>query len=149
LGVRPSDHYSFIVWASPVGPYFKSGVIKPIDLLVTTDVHRAPPKGSGHVKAIGNYAPVFKTQQEAKKKGFSEVVFLDARFERFVEEAGASNFFCYTEKDNTLHTPSLGAILEGVTRDSVLKLAKDSGINVSNIELLSYEIVLDTQWQHC
>ncbi len=105
-----------------------AGKITPIDVLVATDVHRAALLGSGAVKAIGNYVPAFLAQKEAKEKGFNEVLFLDSRYDHFVEEAGAANFFCVSKGE--LKTPSLGTILEGVTRSSIMQLAKDNGIRV-------------------
>jgi len=134
LGVAPSPSYTFVVWASPVGSYFKAGKITPINLLAATDVHRAPPKGSGSVKAIGNYAPCFLSQKHAKDKGFSEVLFLDALTEKHVEEAGASNFFSIG-KDGIIRTPELGAILSGVTRQSVIQIARDKGYKVKEYKL--------------
>eukprot|EP01087_Luapelamoeba_hula_P013643 TRINITY_DN3900_c0_g1_i1.p1 TRINITY_DN3900_c0_g1~~TRINITY_DN3900_c0_g1_i1.p1 ORF type:complete len:257 (+),score=31.67 TRINITY_DN3900_c0_g1_i1:291-1061(+) len=130
LGVSPSPSYTFCTFASPVGSYFKGGRVTPISLLVPTTVHRAAPKGSGDVKAVGNYAPCFAAQKSAKDDGFAEVLVLDAREDKYVEEAGASNFFCVL-KDGTIVTPGLlGSILPGVTRDSVITLLRDRGYNV-------------------
>jgi len=87
-------------------------------------------KGSGDVKAIGNYAACFLSQKSAKDSGFSEVLFLDAKEEKYVEEAGASNFFCVL-KDRTIVTPGLlGTILPGVTRASIIQLMRDRGYTV-------------------
>jgi len=87
-------------------------------------------KGSGDVKAIGNYAACFLSQKSAKDSGFSEVLFLDAKEEKYVEEAGASNFFCVL-KDRTIVTPGLlGTILPGVTRASIIQLMRDKGYTV-------------------
>jgi branched-chain amino acid aminotransferase len=123
LGVAPAPEFAFLVYASPVGPYFKGG-LTPIRLLVTRDFHRAAPKGTGGVKAIGNYAPGMLPSSHAKRKGFAEVVYLDAVEERYIEEVGAANFFALF--GDTLVTPALsGSILSGVTRDSVLQLAAE------------------------
>jgi branched-chain amino acid aminotransferase len=138
LGVAASHSYTFCIFASPVGPYFKGG-LKGIDLLVS-DWHRAARKGSGSTKAIGNYAPVFKAQKEAKLNGFTEALFLDGAQDRYVEEAGASNFFALM-KDGTLHTPELtGSILPGVTRESVINLARKLGVRVSERKLPIEEV---------
>ncbi|KAL6075993.1 Branched-chain-amino-acid aminotransferase [Balamuthia mandrillaris] len=135
LGVGPSSAYTFTIYASPVGNYFKDGPKKGIELLASTDVHRAAPKGSGWVKCIGNYAPCFAPQQKAKKEGFAEVLYLDAKHEKYVEEAGAANVFCVTA-DGTLYTPSLeGSILPGVTRKSIIQLARDRGYKVEEKRL--------------
>jgi len=105
LGVAPSHEYTLCIWASRVGASFKGGKVTPIALLASTSTHRASPKGSGDVKAIGNYAACFLSQKAAKDSGFAEVLFLDAKEEKYVEEAGASNFFCVL-KDRTIVTPA-------------------------------------------
>ena len=123
LGVAPSSEYTFMVYCSPVGPYFKGG-LSPIKLIVTNDYHRAPLKGTGGVKAVGNYVPGMLPSGQAKKHGFAEVIYLDAAEEKFIEEVGAANFFAIY--GNKLVTPKLtGSILPGITRDSVLFLAKN------------------------
>lgn len=122
LGVAPAPSYTFCVYVTPVGPYFKTG-FKPIRLLVTTDHHRAALKGTGGIKAIGNYAAGMLPARGAKAQGFAEVIYLDSVKERYIEEVGAANFFCL--KENTISTPALtGSILPGVTRKSVLYLAR-------------------------
>ena len=122
LGVAPSSDYTFMVYCSPVGPYFKGG-LAPIKLIVTNDYHRAPLKGTGGVKAVGNYVPGMLPSGVAKKQGYAEVIYLDAAEEKYVEEVGAANFFAIF--GNKLVTPELtGSILPGITRDSVLFLAK-------------------------
>jgi branched-chain amino acid aminotransferase len=123
LGVNPSPSYTFLVYASPVGPYFKGG-LQPIKLLVTTEYHRAAPGGVGGVKAIGNYAAGLLPKHQAKDAGFQEVIYLDARENKYVEETGAANFFYI--RGNTLYTAALnGSVLPGVTRRSILQLAAD------------------------
>ncbi len=122
LGVAPAPEYTFIVYVSPVGPYFKTG-FKPIKLMFTREYHRAAPKGTGGAKVIGNYAGTMLPAKMVKAKGFNECIYLDAREEKYIEEVGAANFFCI--KGNTLVTPRLGSILPGITRNSVLRIAKD------------------------
>jgi branched-chain amino acid aminotransferase len=123
LGVAPSTEYTFMVYCSPVGPYFKGG-LSPIKLIVSTDYHRAPLKGTGGVKAIGNYVPGMLPSGNAKKKGFAEIIYLDAAEEKYVEEVGAANFFAII--DGKIITPKLtGSILPGITRDSVMHIAKE------------------------
>ena len=123
VGVAPATEYSFIVYVSPVGPYFKGG-LKPIKLVVTNDFHRAPLKGTGGVKAIGNYVPGMLPSSLAKSKGYAEVIYLDAAEEKYIEEVGAANFFAVI--DGKVITPELtGSILPGITRASVLHLAKN------------------------
>ena len=123
LGVAPSSEYTFLVYCSPVGPYFKGG-LAPIKLVVTNDYHRAPLKGTGGVKAVGNYVPGMLPSGAAKKQGYAEVIYLDAAEEKYIEEVGAANFFAIF--NNRMVTPKLtGSILPGITRDSVLFLAKN------------------------
>jgi len=124
LGVKPVEEYTFMVFVSPVGPYFKGGV-KPLRLIVSNDYHRAAPKGIGNAKAIGNYSASLYPLTEAKNRDFDEVIYLNAKDEKFVEEIGSANLFVLTE--NTIKTPKLdGSILPGITRDSVITLAKDT-----------------------
>ena len=97
--------------------------------MVSEDYHRAAPGGSGSVKAIGNYAPGMMPSKNAKKEGFAEVIYLDAVHHRYVEEVGAANFFCV--KDGVIHTPELtGTILPGITRASIIDLARHFGYEV-------------------
>ena len=124
LGVKAVEEYTFMVFVSPVGPYFKGGV-KPLRLTVSNDYHRAAPKGIGNAKAIGNYSASLYPLTEAKNRDFDEVIFLNAKDEKFVEEVGSANLFVLT--GNTIKTPKLdGSILPGITRDSVITLAKDT-----------------------
>ena len=136
LGVKPVEEYTFMVFVSPVGPYFKGGV-KPLRLIVSNDYHRAAPKGIGNAKAIGNYSASLYPLTEAKNRDFDEVIFLNAKDEKFVEEVGSANLFVLT--GNTIKTPKLdGSILPGITRDSVITLAKDTiGLEVleTNVNL--------------
>jgi len=129
LGVAPSTEYTFMVYCSPVGPYFKGG-LAPIKLIVSTQYHRAPLKGTGGVKAIGNYVPGMLPSGDAKKKGFAEIIYLDAAEEKYVEEVGAANFFAII--NGKMITPKLtGSILPGITRDSVIHIAKEKlGLDV-------------------
>ena len=124
LGVKPVEVYTFMVFVSPVGPYFK-GDIQPLKLKVSNKYHRAAPKGIGNAKAIGNYSASLLPLIEAKNSGFDEVIYLNAKDEKFVEEVGSANLFVLT--GNTIKTPKLdGSILPGITRDSVITLAKDT-----------------------
>jgi len=123
LGVKPVEEYTFMVFVSP-GPYFKDGV-KPLRLTVSNDYHRAAPKGIGNAKAIGNYSASLYPLTEAKNRDFDEVIFLNAKDEKFVEEVGSANLFVFPFPP--IKTPKLdGSILPGITRDSVITLAKDT-----------------------
>jgi branched-chain amino acid aminotransferase len=146
LGVQAAPEFTFIIYASPVGPYFKGGM-SPISLQVADEFHRACIGGSGGVKAIGNYAPGIVPSKRAKESGFSEIIYLDAREHRYVEEVGAANFFCV--KDGTVYTPFLsGSILPGITRMSVIQLAKDLGHQVKECKV-DIELALSADEAFC
>ncbi len=146
LGVAPAPEYTFMVYVCPVGPYFKGGMT-PISLKVSDEFHRAAPGGSGGVKAIGNYAPGMMPSKMAKKDGYAEIIYLDAAEHRYIEEVGAANFFCL--KDGILHTPALtGTILPGITRASIIELARSEGIEVFE-EKVSIDAVLEADECFC
>jgi branched-chain amino acid aminotransferase len=127
LGVRPASEVTYSVIASPAGAYF-SGGIKPVTLWLTTEYARAGEGGTGAAKCGGNYASSLAGQLEGIENGCDQAVFLDASTHTYVEELGGMNLFFVT-KDNRLITPELtGSILEGVTRSSVLALAKEMGL---------------------
>lgn len=127
LGVRPAAEYLYAVIAAAVGPYFKGGA-PAVSLWVTRDYSRAAPGGTGEAKCGGNYAASLVAQAEAIRQGCDQVVFLDAVERRWVEELGGMNIF-FAFADGSLVTPPLGGtILPGITRDSILRLARDLGI---------------------
>ena len=130
LGVNsPSSTYTYLVIASPAGPYFKGGV-KPVKVWLSTDYTRAAPGGTGEAKCGGNYAAAFVAQAAATARGCDQVVWLDAAEHRWVEETGGMNvYFVYGSGPSArIVTPSLtGTLLPGVTRDSLLSLAGDLG----------------------
>jgi branched-chain amino acid aminotransferase len=129
LGVRPAKKVTFCLIASPVGPYFASGV-KPVKIWVSVDYTRAAPGGTGAAKCAGNYAASLIAQQEASAHGCDQVCFLDAVEHRWVEELGGMNLY-FVYSDGSIVTPELtGTILEGVTRSSILDLAGDLGHKV-------------------
>ena len=128
LGVSPAPEYTFLIYVSPVGPYFKGG-LEPTSLKISEEHHRAAPGGSGGVKAIGNYAPGMVPSMNAKSEGFAEIIYLDAVNHKYIEEVGAANFFCV--KDGIISTPELtGTILGGITRLSIIELARSKGYEV-------------------
>jgi branched-chain amino acid aminotransferase len=128
LGVKPSAEYIFAVIASPVGSYFKGGPA-PVSIWVSENYTRAAIGGTGAVKCGGNYAASLRAQAEAIAHGCDQVVFLDAVERRYIEELGGMNIF-FVFDDGTLLTPPLGTILPGITRDSILTLARESGTTV-------------------
>jgi branched-chain amino acid aminotransferase len=129
LGVRPSAEYLYVLIASPVGSYFSGGV-KPVSVWVSGAYTRAAPGGTGAAKCGGNYAASLAAQAEAMENGCDQVVFLDAVQRRWVDELGGMNVF-FVYDDGTLATPPLGGtILPGITRESVMTLARDQGRTV-------------------
>ena len=128
LGVRPSSKYLFLLIASPAGNYFPAG-IKPVSVWLSKEYVRAAPDGTGEAKFAGNYAASLIAQAQAAKQGCDQVVWLDAIERRFIEEMGWMNLYFVYGKKNEIVTPSLtGSLLAGITRDSILQLAKDLGM---------------------
>uniref|UniRef100_A0ACD6A5V6 Uncharacterized protein n=1 Tax=Avena sativa TaxID=4498 RepID=A0ACD6A5V6_AVESA len=131
LGLAPATEYTLLIYVSPVGNYFKEG-LAPINLIVEHNFHRAVPGGTGGVKTIGNYASVLKAQTIAKANGYSDVLYLDAVHNKYLEEVSSCNIFIV--KGNTISTPPIeGTILPGITRKSIIELAKSKGYEWRNV----------------
>jgi branched-chain amino acid aminotransferase len=129
LGVRPAREVRYLLIASPVGSYF-SGGIRPVSIWLSSTYTRAAVGGTGAAKCGGNYAASLAAQLEAGEHGCDQVCFLDAVERRWVEELGGMNLY-FVHGDGRLVTPELtGTILEGVTRSSILALAKELGLDV-------------------
>ncbi len=127
VGVKPADEYLFVVFAGPVGPYFKEG-FKPVKFQIVEDYDRAAPLGTGTFKVGGNYAASLKSGQRAHDEGFSNCIYLDAIHKKYIDEAGAANFFGI--KNNTYCTPKSSSILPSITNMSLRQLAADMGMKV-------------------
>ena len=133
LGVRPAHEYLFIVIASPAGAYFPRGV-QPVSVYLSEDYIRAAPGGTGDVKCAGNYAASLLAQEQAIAAGCDQVVWLDATEKRYVEEMGGMNLFFVRGRgaDAELVTPELtGTLLPGITRDSLITVARELGHTVT------------------
>ena len=128
LGVRPAAKVNYYVIGSPAGAYFSSG-IAPVSIWLSTQYTRAGHGGMGSAKTGGNYAASLIAQQEAYEQGCAQVLFLDAQEGKYLEELGGMNVVLVT-KDKRLITPDSDSILEGITLDSVLRLARDRGYTV-------------------
>jgi len=140
LGVHPSNHYYFYVILSPVGAYYAAG-FNPVSIMVEDHFVRAVAGGTGEAKTGGNYASSLKAGMEAKQKGFDQVLWLDGKERRYIEEVGAMNmFFAYGNRIVT--APLTGTILSGVTRDSVLKLAPTLGYEVEE-RMIDVNVLMD------
>jgi len=143
LGVRPANSYLYVLIASPAGPYFPRG-LKPVTVWLSEDYTRAAPGGTGEAKCAGNYAASLVAQAQAAAEGCDQVVWLDAIEHRYVEEMGGMNIFFVVRSgdDVTLVTPALnGALLPGVTRDSLLSMVRELGFRAEE-RLISTE-----EWQ--
>jgi branched-chain amino acid aminotransferase len=129
LGVRPANEYLFMVIAASTGNYFKSGA-PAVSLWVSEHYNRAGPGGTGAAKCGGNYAASLVPIAEAMRAGHDQVVFLDAKEHRWIEELGGMNVF-FVFDDGTVRTPPLSdTILHGVTRDCLIALAREEGLTV-------------------
>ncbi len=127
VGVSPSDEYTFLVFVTPVGPYFKEG-FKPTKQMISRKFDRAAPQGTGHLKVGGNYAASMRAGEIAHKEGYSSVLYLDSREKKYIDEAGPANFFAI--KGNKYITPLSNSILPSITNMSLIQLVQDMGLEV-------------------
>jgi branched-chain amino acid aminotransferase len=139
LGVHPSSEYLFFIIAGPVGAYYPEG-FSPTKIFVTEEYCRAVPGGTGNCKAGGNYAASLYASEIAKGMGYTQVLWLDAVERKYVEEVGTSNMF-FLIGDELITAPLAGTILPGVTRDSVIRLAKHWGVKVAERRLSMDEVM--------
>lgn len=131
LGVAASNTYKFIIILSPVGPYYESG-LAPTRIYVENEFVRSAPGGTGYAKIGGNYASAMIAEQKAHDMGYDQVLWLDAKEGKYVEEIGTSNAFF--KIDGELYTAPLeGTILPGITRDSMITVMKDWGYKVNEV----------------
>ncbi|HPF37131.1 MAG TPA: branched-chain amino acid aminotransferase [Phycisphaerae bacterium] len=138
IGVRPADEYMFIVFVTPVGPYFKTG-FKPVHLIVEEEIDRAAPLGVGNAKVGGNYAAGMRASVRAKERGYTEVLYLDAKHKKFIDESGPANFFAIT-KDGQYITPKSESILPSITNKSLITLADEMGMRPERRQIAVDEI---------
>ena len=127
VGVKPADEYLFMIFVTPVGPYFKEG-FAPVDMLITPGIDRAAPLGTGHIKVGGNYAGSLTALKLAHDKGYASALFLDAKEKKYLDEAGPANFFGI--KNNTYITPASPSILPSITNKSLQEIAASMGMKV-------------------
>jgi branched-chain amino acid aminotransferase len=125
VGVKPGSEYTFIIFVTPVGPYFKGGVV-PVNMLVSRDVDRAAPMGTGTFKVGGNYAASMRAIVAARQGGYSNTLFLDAKEKKYIDECGPANFFGI--KNNTYITPKSSSILNSITNMSLIQIAESLGM---------------------
>lgn len=127
VGVSPSTEYTFLIFVTPVGPYFKEGFM-PTPMVILREYDRAAPHGTGTFKVGGNYAASLTAGAKAKSLGYSAVLYLDAREKKYIDECGPANFFGI--RDNTYITPKSESILPSITNKSLMQLAEDIGLKV-------------------
>lgn len=127
VGVRPATEYEFIIFVTPVGPYFKGG-FQTTPFVIMRQYDRAAPLGTGTYKVGGNYAASLVAGMHAHELGYSAVFYLDAKEKKYIDECGAANFFAI--KDNTYITPDSTSILPSITNKSLMVLAEDLGLKV-------------------
>lgn len=129
IGVKPATEYMFILFVSPVGPYFKGG-FQTTPFVIMREFDRSAPLGMGKYKVGGNYAASLVAGQKAHEMGYSNIFYLDAKEKKFIDECGAANFFGI--KNNTYVTPKSSSILPSITNKSLMQLALDLGMTVEN-----------------
>jgi branched-chain amino acid aminotransferase len=129
LGVRPAKSYLFYIIIGPVGAYYKEG-LNPVKIYVEDKYIRAALGGLGEAKTLANYAASLLAAEEAKQKGFTQVLWLDGVQRKYVEEVGTMNMF-FVIDDEVITAPLEGTILPGITRDSVIHMVKDWGMKMS------------------
>ncbi|MFC1883337.1 branched-chain amino acid aminotransferase [Thermodesulfobacteriota bacterium] len=139
LGVRPANEYLFFIIIGPVGAYYKEG-LNPVKIFVEDKYIRAGKGGTGEAKTAGNYAASLLAAEEAKEKGYTQVLWLDAAERIFVEEVGTMNMF-FVIDDEVITAPLTGSILPGITRDSVIQIVKHWGLKISERSLSIDEVI--------
>ena len=127
VGVKPATEYLFVVFVTPVGPYFKGG-FQTTPFVIMREYDRSAPLGMGKYKVGGNYAASLVAGQKAHELGYSAMFYLDAKEKKYIDECGAANFFGI--KNNTYITPKSSSILPSITNKSLMVLAVDLGLNV-------------------
>ena len=146
VGVKPASEYTFLIFVTPVGPYFKGGV-KPVNMLICRDVDRAAPLGTGIYKVGGNYAASMRAIMAARDGGYSNTIFLDAKEKKYIDECGPANFFGI--RDNTYVTPKSESILNSVTNMSLIEIAKSLGMKTERRQVPVEELSAFTETGAC
>jgi branched-chain amino acid aminotransferase len=146
VGVKPASEYTFIVFVTPVGPYFKGGV-KPVNMLICRDIDRAAPLGTGIYKVGGNYAASMRAIIAAREGGYANTIFLDAKEKKYIDECGPANFFGI--KDNTYVTPKSESILNSITNMSLIEIAKSLGMKTERRPVPVEELSTFTETGAC
>jgi len=146
VGVKPALEYLFIIFVTPVGPYFKDG-FKPTPVVILRGYDRAAPLGTGTYKVGGNYAASLAAGEKAHELGYSAVLYLDAKEKKYVDECGPANFFGI--KDNKYITPKSTSILPSITNKSLMQLAEDMGMTVERRQIPEEELATFEEAAEC
>ena len=146
LGLSPADEYLLVLFCSPVGPYFKTGV-KPVKVIIERDTDRAAPLGTGNVKVGGNYAPALATTQKIQELGYSSALYLDPKEKKYLDECGPANFFGIIQ--NTYVTPESASILNSITNMSLQDIAIQLGMKVEKRKVLLEELAHFEETAQC
>lgn len=136
IGIRPSENFRFMIITGPVGSYYT----KPVSVKIETEFARAFEGGTGFAKAGGNYAASLYPARLAREKGFDQLIWTDAKTHQYIEESGTMNVM-FKIDDKLVTAPTSGTILKGITRDSVLTIARDWGMNVEEKPLAVADLV--------
>ena len=137
VGVKPATEYMVVMFVTPVGPYFKTG-FRPSNICMTRTTDRVAPKGTGRFKVGGNYAASLKAGEEAHRKGYSAVLYLDPKEKKYLDECGPANFFAI--KNGVYITPESDSILPSITNMSLRELAADMGLKVERRHITTDEL---------
>lgn len=137
VGVKPASEFMFMVFVTPVGPYFKEG-FRPVDIMVCRGFDRAAPLGTGCYKVGGNYAASLTSLELAHQNGFSTSLYLDPKEKKYIDEAGPANFFAI--RDNCYITPASKSILPSITNMCLQQLSLDMGMKVERRPVLFEEL---------
>lgn len=146
VGVKPSNEYLFLIFVTPVGPYFKGG-FKPTPVVIMRSYDRAAPHGTGTFKVGGNYAASLVAGEKAKEMGYAAVLYLDAKEKKYLDECGPANFFGI--KDNRYITPLSSSILPSITNKSLMQLAEDMGMTVERRQVPEEELATFEEAGEC
>jgi branched-chain amino acid aminotransferase, group II len=146
VGVKPATEYTFVLFVTPVGPYFKTG-FKLSKVCILRDYDRAAPKGTGNVKVGGNYAASLTAGQKAQAGGYAAVLYLDPKEKKYIDECGPANFFGI--KDNKYITPASESILPSITNKSLIELAEKIGMTVERRPVPFEEIATFDEAAEC
>ena len=146
VGVKPALEYMFMVFVTPVGPYFKGG-FKPSKVCIMRDYDRAAPQGTGTIKVGGNYAASLVAGEKAHELGYAAVLYLDPKEKKYLDECGPANFFGI--RGNSYITPQSHSILPSITNKSLQQLATDMGLTVERRPVPVEEIAAFDEAAEC